>query len=447
MIDPLLQYGQLVYGQFGTAFHCLSALTEGEFWCPDYPFYLIFKDDGNSNYDYTQSCDRMANSDTSEEIDLQDLAPDYSDADCILYIPFNGGDDDTAFKDHSSYSRVLTGSDSVRIESDEKKFGPTSGYFYGNARISFSDADEFSFADSDFSMSLWAYFATTPLHDIHFFRQYDSSTRFVNFRWDAGSYFLTMYSVSGVGVFAQIRSASFTPNSDTWYHFAFVRKGTGANDWAIYIDGSDTTFAAPGQPAYVFPDLTSDISIAGSDTFYIDDYYIARSAVWTDEFTVPAHSWGYDQRSVWRFNRRGVSRCGTMGEPSDDMKITVDASGALFYNYGNELSNLTARNLEDGAAKLIWTYNHTDQPAQPTGFKIYQKSGSSWVLSDTEAFANRGRFSWSSTTHTHSDVLEYKVRVYRTVNGIDFESTGKEISIIADAEGPSAATGLSVAYT
>jgi len=72
-MDGILQYGSLVHGAFGSAKYINTYLTEGDFWCADEPFYLVYRDDSKGNFDYTQPCDIMKDDNTSGTVSGQIL--------------------------------------------------------------------------------------------------------------------------------------------------------------------------------------------------------------------------------------------------------------------------------------------------------------------------------------------------------------------------------------
>lgn len=142
----------------------------------------------------------------------------------------------------------------------------------------------------------------------------------------------------------------------------------------------------------------------------------------------------------WQYVACGVSPGGTMGEPSSVCVIVVDGAGAMDYQPGNEPTGQTATAIAGGKIRVTWLYNMTDQPAEPTGFKVYQDDGGGFVLAHTEPYVEgRGRYTYTTDALTGGVTYDYYVRTYRTVSGSDYETTNTTaVSATADDAGPAA---------
>jgi len=149
---------------------------------------------------------------------------------------------------------------------------------------------------------------------------------------------------------------------------------------------------------------------------------------------------------TWRYVVRGVSPGGTIGEASAEAAVTVDENGVEYYVAGNDPTGLTLTLTTGGACILRWRYNPTDEPARPTGFKIYRLIAAVWTYADSVGYVpGVGRYTWTSGGFADTTALEYTVRSYRTVSAVDYEQlTGDSVTGTTDALGPAAPTSLTV---
>jgi len=158
--------------------------------------------------------------------------------------------------------------------------------------------------------------------------------------------------------------------------------------------------------------------------------------------------------AVTQFKQAGVSPGGTIGEMSDALALETDAAGNIIGPLGNNASNLTATPLAGGTIKLDWEYDRTDEPATPTGFKVYRFEGGGWALYDTVALTeNRLRYdlnvsqqTWTSGAFAHGTSTQWQVRTYKSIGATDYERLvdAPEACATADAQGPAAVTGLTL---
>jgi len=158
--------------------------------------------------------------------------------------------------------------------------------------------------------------------------------------------------------------------------------------------------------------------------------------------------------AVTQFKQAGVSPGGIIGEMSDALALEVDAAGNIVGPVGNNASELTATPIAGGIIQLDWQYDRTDEPATPRGFKVYRFEGGAWTLKATVALTeNRLRYdpnvsqqTWTSGAFAHSTATEWQVRTYKTIGAVDYErlADAPEASATADAQGPTAVTGLTL---
>ncbi|MBW1784122.1 MAG: hypothetical protein JRL30_25705 [Deltaproteobacteria bacterium] len=447
-MDKLFRYGQLCHGRFGVAKYALTALTEGVFWCANEPFYLLYRADSEGDFDYYQPCDSMDDDDTTEAIDSQDLEPDITDADCSLYLSFEGEDADTGVEDFSLSKHAVTEAGSFALDSSQQCFGLHSGYFTTNAdTLTVGDHADFNFADGEFTISMRIRFESMPADEIFFYRQYDDATHCVTLSYKYSTRTLAANIINGANS-VTLSNAAMTLAIDTWHHIAIVRYDHFPADvWMLLLDGNMRDGTTKDMTA---PDLAGDVVVnyGGKHRGWIDDLYVLKgSATWnTDPYDVPTAAFGATPKNNWQYVRRGVSATGQLGTASPAALARVEASGALYHAVGNEPTGLIALNNSAGKIKLIWEYDPTDEPATPTGFKIYLYTGGAWVLQATQSYSagrRQGLHNWTSGENAHDTELQYKVVAYRTVSGVSYLSDGITVTATADAEGPAAITTIS----
>ena len=143
--------------------------------------------------------------------------------------------------------------------------------------------------------------------------------------------------------------------------------------------------------------------------------------------------------AIWHFIRRQVSDCGLESPDSDPCIVRIDHDGVMILNAPNPPTCLTAELLSAGRIKLRWRYNRIDQVIEPTGFYIYQDSGSGFDLdtpTGTASYAGQNEFNWTSANLTNGQLYSFIVRSYKTNQGED--QNMRIVSARADAQGPPA---------
>ena len=151
--------------------------------------------------------------------------------------------------------------------------------------------------------------------------------------------------------------------------------------------------------------------------------------------------------TIWHYVRRQVTDCGLESADSDPCVVVIGAAGSSTGSAPRAPYNLVASLQPAGAIRLDWRYSGTDSPRTPTGFRVYQDSGSGFDF-DTPAATvtprvplTRGTHdqAWVSGALSHGQRYRFCVRSYCATG----ESQNCDsVSIVADAVGPAAITDL-----
>ena len=150
--------------------------------------------------------------------------------------------------------------------------------------------------------------------------------------------------------------------------------------------------------------------------------------------------------TIWHYIRRKVTECCEVESPDSPVCIVqIDADGNMIANVPNVPTDLTIEGLSNGRFRLRWHYTKLLEEAEPTGFKIYMDSGSGFNFDSPEdtvlyGFGGLGEYEWTSDPLSHGQLYRFCVRSYTTEAG-ETQNTNY-VSGIADAEGPTAVTGL-----
>jgi hypothetical protein len=151
----------------------------------------------------------------------------------------------------------------------------------------------------------------------------------------------------------------------------------------------------------------------------------------------------------WRYVATGISDGSTEGATSNYCYVRVDSDGNAKYEVGNQVTGTTATAIADAKIRVGWLYNADDQPATPTGFKVYQKEGvgGTYALARTEPYvAGRSRYTWTTASLTNGTAYYYYVRTYRTVSAVDYETANTTaVTATADDVGPAPILGITIA--
>lgn len=214
------------------------------------------------------------------------MAGDASFASVSLLLHCDGSNGSTTFTDSGPGAKTVTAT-AAQISTAQSKFGGASALFNGSsARLSVPASADFDFGTGDFTIEIWARFAShTTVQTL--FGNYQNSTN----GWSLQRRSDTNTIRLGNGDTALI-DVSWTPTDNTWYHLAVCRSGTSLR---AFVDGSQVGSTA-----------TSSDNISGSTNEllvgalyfgsfvqhfngYIDDLRITKGvARYTSNFTAPA---------------------------------------------------------------------------------------------------------------------------------------------------------------
>jgi hypothetical protein len=178
-----------------------------------------------------------------------DIDPNFSSVTLLLHM--NGSNNSTTFTDNSSNAFTLTANGNAKISTAQSKFGGAGGLFDGSGdhlSISSPGTSLRNWWTSDFTVEYWiraAAFTQGGAGVAPVIVGNMSATTSTNY-WSFGpisSGAVRFYYFNGAVV---TMTTSTTLATNTWYHLAFVKSGTGLT---IYIDGvSSATSTVSGTP-------------------------------------------------------------------------------------------------------------------------------------------------------------------------------------------------------
>ena len=159
------------------------------------------------------------------------------DANTVLMLHFNGNDGSTNFVDSSFGNRSVTANGNAQIDTAQSKFGSASGLFDGAGDyLSLADSDDWNFGSGDFTIDSWVRY--NRLTDATIVCQRQDENNFWEFQYDPGDHWL-VFRITSNDRYTLFSACPWTPNTNTWYHLALNRLGSGdtSDDWRMFIDG------------------------------------------------------------------------------------------------------------------------------------------------------------------------------------------------------------------
>jgi len=212
----------------------------------------------------------------------------YGDRNTRIYAPFNG--DDTAIKYTALTFQDFIFEGTVQLDTAQKKFGGSSLMLDGNSDylyIPYNYSYDWVLTTIDFTLEAQVRFSI--IQDCCFVTVRESATNLFKFTYTASTDKLT-FTIINTGVTASV-SCSFNPSLNTWYHIAFVRNGTTAGAWFLFIDAVKQTVTEVGSMALAIPTMDDDMVVGcdgnGANFFagWMDEFRLSWVARWTDTFT------------------------------------------------------------------------------------------------------------------------------------------------------------------
>ena len=212
-----------------------------------------------------------------------------------LLIHSDTTDGSTTFTDSSASAHTITANGDAHHEIDQKKFGSSSIQFDGTGDyLSASDSDDWNFGSDNFTIDTWLRFnGSVPTSRDTIVSQFELTGRSWAFEFNGSSPALSfVYSTSGTG--GVIRSVSWSPSADTWYHVAVVRNGS---DLMFFVDGAQqgSTQSITGTLFDSSEDLKVGKYIDAQLQYfvgYLDELRISKGiARWTSDFSVPTSAY------------------------------------------------------------------------------------------------------------------------------------------------------------
>lgn len=211
-----------------------------------------------------------------------------------LNMFFNGTDGSVTdiLIDLGTYGHTFTHTNGqAEIDTAQSKFGGASGLFNGNQWFGCSNHTAFDIFSPDsapFTIDFWVRFNTTV--SAGFCGQYFSASNYWGTYYD-GTYLALLTSSTGRVFFR----APWTPNTNQWYHIAFVRIGSGAGERHLFIDGVDQALESDDNGAKTAVAQSFKVGYFQQGNFkldgWLDDLRIVKgTAKWTTDFTPPTSS-------------------------------------------------------------------------------------------------------------------------------------------------------------
>ena len=171
----------------------------------------------------------------------------------------------------------------------QPKFGSGACQFNGqNAYLSLSDSNDWNFGSGDFTIDCWVNWSSLPTVDQQSIITKTGGPGYRSFLldFDSTNVIRFIYFVDGTNVI--IKTFSWTPSVNIWYHLAVIRNGV--NDLKVFVNGTQIGSTQSFDGSAIFKSTSNVIvgSYYGGCFFTgsIDELRISKGiARWTSNFT------------------------------------------------------------------------------------------------------------------------------------------------------------------
>ncbi len=164
------------------------------------------------------------------------IDPGATDANTKLLLHADGANGQKSSSDDSSAQHILTHGGTAQTSTAQYKFGGTGYYFDGSSGYINSPGanTDWNFGTNDFTIDFWM--------DVHVGTNYSGV---MSTLVDTGNVGWAIQILNGKPRFyssnGPVDFSGASLSADTWYHFALVRHGTGANNLTWYVNGVGTS--------------------------------------------------------------------------------------------------------------------------------------------------------------------------------------------------------------
>ena len=179
----------------------------------------------------------------------------------------------------------------------------------------------------------------------------------------------------------------------------------------------------------------------------IIDYENIITAMGINDSQVIISNQNLPPNTIWHYIRRLVSDCDLESPDSPPCIVVVDSEGDIIGNTPNIPQNIIIEQLAGGKLKLRWRYFKTGQEIVPTGFKIFMDDGDGFDFDSpiaTVPYRGAVEHSWTSDALTHGQRYKFIVQSYAANAGQS--NNTNFVFALADAQGPPAASNLSISW-
>lgn len=213
-----------------------------------------------------------------------------------LLLHFDGADNSTTITDNSSNNFTASLFGGMVIKTDQSKFGGSSGYFDGDAYITYPTSSAFNLSNENFTIETWSRLPSTGNRTmVSYDQSFGTNNSFV-FEWIPSN---ISFSYSTNGASYTSLNIAFTPSVNVWYHMAIVRNG---NTLRFFVNGTQVG-ADQSFNVTIFSPTNGSLKIGGRtligsgstpSRFYVgwlDDFRITKGiARYWSAFTAPTRA-------------------------------------------------------------------------------------------------------------------------------------------------------------
>ena len=232
-----------------------------------------------------------------------------------LLMHMDGTDGSTTFVDNSFSNHSITVYGNAQLSTSQYKFGGASGYFDGTdpTDIQVASDSDFNLGTDDWTIDTWFYATSLTAADLPIIGRngpHNTLDGFPVITANNGANGISVYlGTTGIPI-----SGVVSLSTNTWYHLAVIRNGSGTNNINIFVNG---TLVGQGTYASSIPQtgvVVGARSWGATNVFwngYIDELRFSKGiARWTANFTPPNQAYHANDTNascVWQWNTSSYS--------------------------------------------------------------------------------------------------------------------------------------------
>lgn len=194
-----------------------------------------------------------------------------------LMLHCDGDDGSTTFTDSSASANAITKNGNAQLDTAQKKYGTTSALFDGAGDYLSATGAGWDFGSGVFTLDMWVYVNSAAARTAYMSTLQSVPASRLGWSIHCGTGYLGFRYYKAGNVNVEVARTDDTMTGG-WHHLAIVKRGTGATDLGIAVNGV-FEWVATGN----FTIASSETLVIGREFADFDNYYLNG---WLDEIRV-----------------------------------------------------------------------------------------------------------------------------------------------------------------